>query len=387
MPIMLTKGRIKTGGECVLKSKVHFWTLQILLLLLIVFVGTKVSFLFEPIIVFTSTLFFPILIAGILFFIFNPLVKLLERNKVPRTLAILIPYIVFVGVVTGIISFIGPIVTQQVSDLISNFPTYAREITDFILSMSQSHWFTWLMEQEYVSLNQIEQTLTGYATSLPENITSSFSKLLGVVTNITLTIITVPFILFYMLKDGHKFPGEAVKLFPSTYRGEGLKILKDLYETLATYIQGQLIVSLAVGLGCYIGYMIIGLDYALVLGIVVAVTNIIPYVGPFIGATPAVVIALLDSPTKALLAALVVTVVQQLDGNLLSPLIIGKRLNTHPLTIILLLIGAGSFGGIIGMILAVPTYAVLKAVTLNVVRLIRLRAKSRKDIISSHVNE
>ncbi|MCM3440073.1 AI-2E family transporter [Metabacillus halosaccharovorans] len=370
-----------------LKSKVHFWTLQILLLLLIVYVGTKVSFLFEPIIVFTSTLFFPILIAGILFFIFNPLVKLLERNKVPRTLAILIPYIVFVGVVTGIISFIGPIVTQQVSDLISNFPTYAREITDFILSMSQSHWFTWLMEQEYVSLNQIEQTLTGYATSLPENITSSFSKLLGVVTNITLTIITVPFILFYMLKDGHKFPGEAVKLFPSTYRGEGLKILKDLYETLATYIQGQLIVSLAVGLGCYIGYMIIGLDYALVLGIVVAVTNIIPYVGPFIGATPAVVIALLDSPTKALLAALVVTIVQQLDGNLLSPLIIGKRLNTHPLTIILLLIGAGSFGGIIGMILAVPTYAVLKAVTLNVVRLIKLRAKSREDIISSHVNE
>ncbi|WP_175640589.1 AI-2E family transporter [Metabacillus schmidteae] len=366
-----------------LKSKVHFWTLQILLLLLIVFVGTKVSFLFEPIIVFTSTLFFPILIAGILFFIFNPLVRLLERNRVPRTLAILIPYIVFVGVITGIISFIGPIVSQQVSDLINNFPTYAREISDFILSMSQTHWFTWLMEQQYVPLNQIEQTLTGYATSLPENITASFSKLLGVVTNITLTIVTVPFILFYMLKDGHKFPGEAVKLFPSTYRGEGLKILKDLYETLATYIQGQLIVSLVVGLGCFIGYMIIGLDYALVLGIVVAVTNIIPYLGPFIGATPAVVIALLDSPTKALLAALVVTVVQQLDGNLLSPLIIGKRLNTHPLTIILLLIGAGSFGGVIGMILAVPTYAVLKAVTLNVVRLIKLRAKSKEDIISS----
>lgn len=362
------------------KSKVHFWTLQILLMLLIVFVGTKVSFLFEPIIVFVSTLFFPILIAGILFFIFNPLVKLLEKGRVPRTLAILIPYIVFIGVVSGLISFIGPIVSEQVTDLVANFPTYVNEFTNFILNMSQTTVFTWIMEQEYVSFKQIEDTLTGYATSLPENITASFTAVLGVVTNITLTIITVPFILFYMLKDGHKLPSTAVKVLPTAYRPEGMRIFHDLYETLAAYIQGQLIVSIFVGFGCFIGYTIIGLDYALVLGIVVAVANIIPYLGPFIGAAPAVIIALLDSPTKALLAALVVTIVQQIDGNFLSPLIIGKRLNTHPLTIILLLIGAGSFGGIIGMILAVPTYAVLKAVTLNVVRLIKLRTKYKEEL-------
>ncbi|MFD2215874.1 AI-2E family transporter [Metabacillus endolithicus] len=367
------------------RSKVHFWTLQILLMLLIVFVGTRVSFLFEPIIVFASTLFFPILIAGILFFIFNPLVKLLEKGKVPRTLAILIPYIVFIGVVSGIVSFIGPIVTEQITDLVNNFPSYVNEFTQFIINMSQTHWFTWVMEQDYVSFKQIEDTLTGYAKSLPENITTSFTAVLGVVTNITLTIITVPFILFYMLKDGHKLPSTAVKVLPSTYRHEGLKILQDLYETLAAYIQGQLIVSIAVGIGCFIGYTIIGLDYALVLGIVVAVANIIPYLGPFIGAAPAVIIALLDSPTKALLAALVVTIVQQLDGNFLSPLIIGKRLNTHPLTIILLLIGAGSFGGIIGMILAVPTYAVLKAVVLNVIRLIKLRSKYKEELKNAKV--
>jgi len=376
---------IETGGSRVFRSKVHFWTLQILLMLLIVFVGTRVSFLFEPIIVFASTLFFPILIAGILFFIFNPLVKLLEKGKVPRTLAILIPYIVFIGVVSGIVSFIGPIVTEQITDLVNNFPSYVNEFTQFIINMSQTHWFTWVMEQDYVSFKQIEDTLTGYAKSLPENITTSFTAVLGVVTNITLTIITVPFILFYMLKDGHKLPSTAVKVLPSTYRHEGLKILQDLYETLAAYIQGQLIVSIAVGIGCFIGYTIIGLDYALVLGIVVAVANIIPYLGPFIGAAPAVIIALLDSPTKALLAALVVTIVQQLDGNFLSPLIIGKRLNTHPLTIILLLIGAGSFGGIIGMILAVPTYAVLKAVVLNVIRLIKLRSKYKEELKNAKV--
>jgi predicted PurR-regulated permease PerM len=381
----MERGCNETGGKNVLKSKTHFWTLQILLLLLIVYVGSKVSFLFEPIIVFVSTLFLPILIAGILFFIFAPVVKWLEKAKVPRTLAILIPYIVAIGIVSLLVAFIGPILSQQITDLIENFPKYVKEFTAFLNNMSQTRWFEWVMEQQYVSFEQIESTLTGYVASLPENITTSITKVLGVVTNITLAIITVPFILFYMLKDGHKLPSKAVLVLPNAYRREGLKIFEDLNETLSAYIQGQLIVSLAVGVGCFIGYTIIGLDYALVLGIVVAVANIIPYLGPFIGAAPAVIIALLESPTKALLAALVVLVVQQIDGNFLSPLIIGKRLNTHPLTIILLLIGAGSFGGILGMILAVPTYGVLKAITLNIVRLIKLRMKYKQELKSENL--
>ncbi|UAL54857.1 MULTISPECIES: AI-2E family transporter [Metabacillus] len=365
------------------KSKVHFWTIEILLLLLIFYVSTKVSFLFQPLIVFASTLFFPILIAGILFFIFSPVVKLLEKNKVPRTLAILILYLIFIGLILLLLSTVGPVVSQQFTDLFKNFPRYITEIRQFIMNLSESRWFTWVMTQEYVSIEEtidkMEKSLGNLTTTLPESITSSVTKVLGFVTNITLIVITVPFILFYMLKDGHKFPVTAVKILPAAYRREGIKIFEDLYKTLAAYIQGQLLVSLFVGTGCFIGYTLIGLDYALILGIIVAVANIIPYLGPFIGAAPAVVIALLDSPTKALIAAVVVTVVQQIDGNILSPLIIGKRLNTHPLTIILLLIGAGSFGGILGMILAVPTYAVLKAVLLHVIRLVKLRNRYKQE--------
>ncbi|MCI4170487.1 AI-2E family transporter, partial [Bacillus spizizenii] len=97
-----------------------------------------------------------------------------------------------------------------------------------------------------------------------------------------------------------------------------------------------------VGTAFFIGYLIAGLQYALILGIVMAITNIIPFVGPFLGAAPAVIVGFMDSPAKALFAFIVVVIVQQLDGNLLSPLVIGKRLIKHPLTIILLLIGAGS---------------------------------------------
>ncbi|MBD8070832.1 AI-2E family transporter [Bacillus sp. PS06] len=363
------------------KSKLHFWTLQLLFILLIVYVGSKVSFLFQPIIVFSSTLFLPIMIAGILFFIFNPIVKLIERGKVPRTVAILILYLLFISLLISLGSIVGPIVSEQIADFIRNAPRYARAIQEFANDLSTESWFTWVMTQEYVSINQIEQGFLNFVQTIPDNIAASVGQVLGVVTNITLIIITVPFILFYMLKDGHRFSDTAIKFFPTSLRSEGLVILKDLYETVSTYIQGQVIVSLVVGTGCFIGYLIIDLKYALVLGIIVAVTNIIPYVGPFIGAAPAIIVGLLDSPTKAIVAAIVVLIVQQLDGNVLSPLIIGKRLNTHPLTIILLLIGAGSFGGIIGMIIAVPTYAVLKAVVLHVVRLIRLQRKYKEDII------
>lgn len=364
--------------QSLLKSKTHFWTLQILLVLLIIYVSTKVSFLFEPIIVFASTLFTPILIAGILYFIFNPIVRFLEK-KLPRTLSILLIYLVFVAFIGFVLSAVGPVFTKQVTDLFNSIPSYVKQIQIFIKQMSNSQWFTWMMNQDFVSVAKIESSIGEYLTSLPENITGSLSSVFGVVTNIALTAVTVPFILFYMLKDGHRFPNLAVKILPEKYKNEGLKIFKDLYETLAAYIQGQLIVCMFVGTACFIGFWIAGVKYALILGLIIAVTNIIPYVGPFLGATPAVIIAFLDSPTKALIALIIVVAVQQTDGNLLSPLIIGRRLNTHPLTIILLLIGAGSFGGILGMILAVPAYALLKAFTLNIVRLVRLRQRYKKE--------
>lgn len=372
--VMKTTGR----KQSLFKSKTHFWTLQILLVLLIIYVSTKVSFLFEPIIVFASTLFTPILIAGILYFIFNPIVRFFEK-KLPRTLSILLIYLVFVAFIGFVLSAVGPVFTKQVTDLFNSIPSYVKQIQIFIKQMSNSQWFTWMMNQDFISVAKIESSIGEYLTSLPENITGSLSSVFGVVTNIALTAVTVPFILFYMLKDGHRFPNLAVKILPEKYKNEGLKIFKDLYETLAAYIQGQLIVCLFVGTACFIGFWIAGVKYALILGLIIAVTNIIPYVGPFLGATPAVIIAFLDSPTKAFIALIIVVAVQQTDGNLLSPLIIGRRLNTHPLTIILLLIGAGSFGGILGMILAVPAYALLKAFTLNIVRLVRLRQRYKKE--------
>lgn len=353
------------------KSKLHFWTFELLMIAVLIFVSTKISFLFEPIGIFITTLFFPILIAGFLFFLFNPIVKTLEKRKVPKSLAIILLYVVFLGLLSLLGAYIGPAISKQVTDLINNMPVYFTEVRNFVQDISQSVWFTWAMEQ--INLEEIGNSIQEYITTVTSGLTKSVSSIFNVVTNVTLVIVTVPFILFFMLKDGHKFSGAALKFFPTVYRDSAKDLMSDTMDTLATYIQGQMIVCLFVGIGTFIGFLIIDLPYAILFALVCAVTNIIPYVGPFLGGAPAFIMGLAHSPTLAFLVVIVIVVVQQLDGNLISPLVIGKKLNTHPLTIIILLLVAGNLAGILGMILAVPTYSVAKTVILNIVKFIQLR--------------
>ena len=362
------------------KSKFQYWTLQLLMISAILYLLTKINFLFEPVIIFFSTLFFPILISGFLFFIFNPLVSLAEKYKIPRTLGILLLYVIFIGLVTLLIVVVGPILTIQVTELVNNIPRYVRDIQNYFNDFSKSPFFEWVVNQEYIKLDQLGQKIAEFLSGLPGAISNSLSSIVGVVANVALTIATVPFLLFYMLKDGHKLPNAILRFLPSSFREEGRVILNDTTKTLSAYIQGQMIVSLCVGTLSYIGYLIIDLPYALILALVVAVTNIIPYLGPFLGAAPAVIVAMFDSPMTVLFTIIVAVVAQQIESNLISPLVIGKQLDTHPVTIIIILLVAGNLAGVIGMILAVPIYAVTKTFVLNVVRLVRLYRQHKNEV-------
>ncbi|GAA0324243.1 AI-2E family transporter [Bacillus carboniphilus] len=357
------------------KSKVHFWTLQILLMVAIIYISTKIAFIFQPVGVFISTLFFPILISGFLYYLLNPLVKKLQSFKIPRTISIIIVYAIIIGLISLLLSYFIPAVTKQFKDLADNLPTYANQSVEFFEEMSDSPQFKWVMTQEYVTLEDIEQKLVEFANSLPNKLTNSLASIIGWVTSVTITIVTVPFLLFYMFKDGHKFGENLIKFLPSSYRSAGLKTLKETNKTLASYIQGQVLVALFVGTLSFIGYLIIDLPYALILAVVVVFTNIIPYIGPILGGAPALIIGLFESPMKAILVVIVITVAQQLEGNVLSPLILGKQLKIHPATIIILLLVAGNLAGILGMILAIPTYAVAKTVVVNLANFLRERRR------------
>lgn len=352
-------------------KKIQFWTLQILLVLLIIFVGTKISFVFHPIAVFVSTLFFPILISGFLFFMLNPIVQLLVKNKIPKTLAIVFIYLITVAVLVILGATVGPSISQQIASLVNDVPEMMNNLRDMV---TESSSFQWILQQDLITLADIEAQVVSYSETFSKGIFSGLSGIFSFVANLTLIILTVPFMLFYMLKDGERLPDQIVRFIPTKYRDEGRKILKETNETLADYIQGQLIVCMFIAVATTVGYFIIGLKFALVLGLLIGVLNIVPYAGPWLGAAPAVIIAYLDSPMKALLVVIVIVVVQQIDGNFVSPLVIGNKLAVHPLTIVVLLLVAANLAGLLGMILAVPTYAVGRLLIKNFYRIWKLRS-------------
>ncbi|GEB76782.1 AI-2E family transporter [Sporolactobacillus inulinus] len=362
-------------------STIIFWTLELLGIALLVFILTKISFIFVPVVTLTTTLFFPIIVAGFLFFLISPFVDLLQRMKVPRTLGILIIYIILTGLVALLVLIVGPPLTDQIKSLFGQLPDYISSWRNSIEHLANTQGFKWLVHQDYYSIDKIQQNLEQLLKDFSNNAGSGLSTFFNVLVNVTLTVVTVPFILFYMLKDGNRLPHAVTRFFPHKYHDEVNHILSDLNDTLSSYIHGLIIVASFVGVTSSIGFSIIGLPYSLLLGLVVGVTNIIPYLGPILGATPAIVIALMDSPAKALLVLAVIVIVQQLDGHLISPLVMGKRLNTHPLTIIVLLLVSGKWIGPIGMILAVPTYAMIKTFVSHAIRLVRLRRKSKDDTL------
>ncbi|TYS16670.1 AI-2E family transporter [Rossellomorea vietnamensis] len=368
---------VKKRGHDVSKKSLQFWLIQILLIVTIVFVSTKISFLFQPITIFFTTLFFPILITLFLYFLLNPIVNFLQRYKVPRIVAILIIYLLIVGLLVLAIVNLVPTISKQFTALANELPTYATQAFQYFENLSRSPELRTFMNEQAELLDTAQQKLVDFANNLPTIITGSFQNLLGLVANIAIILVTVPLLLFYMFKDGHRFPIAVSKFLPAEYRKEALTILKETGSTLAAYIQGQVTVGLFVGLLSFIGYLVIDLRFALVLAITVSVTNIIPYVGPLIGGAPAVIVGLFDSPGKALLVLLILVIAQQVEGNILSPLILGKTLDTHPATIVILLLAAGNIAGVLGMILAVPTYAVIKTIVINLVKFLKARKEAK----------
>ncbi|MFC5466846.1 AI-2E family transporter [Lederbergia graminis] len=359
------------------KSKLQFWSLQILIIIAIIYVGSKITFLLEPIGIFVTTLFFPIIITLFLYFLLNPIVKFLTRKKVPFFVAIILVYVgsFFLGLIM-ISYFISPI-TLQFNELYNAIPIYIRKATHFFESVIHSSEIK-MIQEDYSELFETgKEKLFEFANTLPDIVTGWIYNFFGIMSKIAIILVSVPFLLFYMFKDGYKFPMAVSRFFPTSYRDEVITIMKETGETLSSYIRGQVTVALIVGTLSLIGYLIIDLPFPLVMAMLVMVTNIIPYVGPILGGAPAVIVALFDSPVKALLVILVILIAQQLEGNVISPLILGKNLDVHPATIIIILLAAGNIAGLVGMVLAVPFYAVTKVIVLNIRKIIKVRQQKK----------
>lgn len=154
--------------------------------------------------------------------------------------------------------------------------------------------------------------------------------------------------------------------------------IRDVDKSLGGYIRGQLLVCLVIGVISATLFWVFGMKYPLLLGFIIAITNIIPYFGPIIGAVPAVIIAATLSVKMVIITLIIIVVLQFVEGNILSPLIVGKSLHMHPLIIMLSLLAGGEAGGIIGLIMAVPILAILKISLIHARKLLMNRHRADK---------
>ncbi|HAC2038620.1 TPA_asm: AI-2E family transporter [Listeria monocytogenes] len=360
------KGSFTKFKQFFIENKFVLGLLIFLLVALDIYVLTKIAFIFDPLMVILKTVAAPIILAGISYYLFNPIIDWLEKHKWKRGWAIALLYLVIIGLLILLFSFVIPAVKDQIVSLFKSFPGYWDQITQKFDEFSRSSLFDQLKDKLNTNMSDIMKTLSTKGTSVINSAISSIGSIVGTVTEVVLAIVTTPLVLFYLLKDGKKLPDFLLKMLPVNGRAHTRQVLGEANHQISSYIRGQIIVSLCIGILLFIGYLIIGLPYALTLAIIAACTIIVPYLGPAIAITPAIIIAIVTSPWLLIKLIIVWCVVQLLEGKFISPQVMGKTLKVHPITILFVILVAGNLFGVLGVIFAVPGYAVLKVIVTHV---------------------
>ena len=359
------------------ESRLMYWSLEALIIVILIICLSNLSFLFAPIATFFSTLLIPFLVAGFLFYLFNPLINLMTKAHIPRAGAITFVFLVVIGLIGLLIATIIPNLIDQITQLVTGLPALLKNLRTELSELSRYRWY-----QQFGVAKLIAKLKVEPATILPKilgGFSSGVPSLIGSVAGTVISVITIPVLLFYMLKDGERLVPAVQRVFPDKYQTEISTVFTRMSSTLSHYIAGQAIECLFVGSFTFIGYLIIGMPYAFLLGFIAGVVTIIPYLGPYIGIAPALMVALTQGWSKVVLVIVVVLIVQQTDGNLIYPNVIGRSLDIYPLTIIVLLLVAGNLWGILGTILAVPAYAVGKTIVTYAAELYRFDKQQRQS--------
>ncbi|GGE29772.1 AI-2E family transporter [Streptococcus himalayensis] len=343
------------------KSKLFFWTTEVLLLTIIFFIWRQMDGLVSPFVSVLNTILIPFLIAGFLYYITNPLVRYLEREcKIKRGFGILIALVIVFGLLALAIIYLLPILVNQLTSLIHSSQNIYTQLQTWVIKMSDHPAFRNLNIQS--TLQKLNLSYVDILQNILNGVTNSLGSVVSAVVNTVMILIMTPIFLVYFLMDGHKLLPMLERTILKRDKLHISGLLTNLNGTISRYISGISIDAVIIGTLAFIGYSAIGLKYALVFAIFSAITNLIPYVGPTIGLIPMVVTYLFTDPNKMVIAVIYMLIVQQIDGNILYPRIVGGVMKVHPITIMVLLLLSSNIYGIVGMIVAIPTYSILKEI-------------------------
>ncbi len=276
----------------------------------------------------------------------NPIVNKWEEKGIKRVLSLVLIYLILFAILGIIISTFVPTIINQFKDLIQNISPYFKNLPN--LSADQGQTAGSNLQKALDSFSALFKAESG----LFSGVISLFG---GFGSFLFILVIT-----FYLVLDKESIKKFFYSFIPVKYQNYLMPFLQKFQEKIGLWFKGQMILCLIIGALCYIGLLIIGIKFALVLALLAGITEIIPYLGPFLGAIPAVLIALLYfSPMKALLVVILYILVQQLENTIITPRIMGKAIDLNPIIIICSLWVGGKIGGILGMLIAVPVAGIL----------------------------
>lgn len=346
---------IKTGS-ILLKIMLTMFILSIFVLVIYLLDKTNVLITIGRVLGILSPLFIGLLIAWLL----EPGIRYFTKNKVSRKLATVVVYLIFIFLLILIIALIVPEFISQVNELIIKVPDFLKSVNTFINDAFKN---TGDVDLSGIKRNLIE-TINNYVNNFASrNLTGIVEKLgssIKVISNFLLGLL----IAFYLSLDFSKVSKYITIVVPNRFHEDLLKIKKPLNEMLRNYVNGTLLSCLFVMILSLIGFLISGVSSSLLFAIFCAITNLIPYFGPYIGGIPVVAVGFAMNPYVGLGCLITVLIVQILEGNILNPLIVGKAVSLHPITLMLSLLVFEYFFGILGMVIAVPIVATLKIIYL-----------------------
>lgn len=345
-----------------LDNKAVTFFLVALLLGLNIFILSKISFLFIPVVDFLSVVMLPVILSGLLFYLLNPIVDLLERYKVNRVLAISMIFVVIAILLIVGLAVAIPNLQHQVLVFAKNVPDYLEDADRVINDLVTKR----LPDDFRPQLEQVLAKFSSQATTWASDISSKavnwLSAVISGTSQVVVALIIMPFMLFYLLRDGKGLRDYITQFLPTKLKEPVGKVLTDVNQQLSNYVRGQVTVAIIVAVMFIIFFKIIGLRYAVTLGITAGILNLVPYLGSFLAMIPALVLGLIAGPVMLLKVIIVFIVEQTIEGRFVSPLILGSQLNIHPITILFVLLTSGSMFGTWGVLLGIPVYASAKVV-------------------------
>jgi len=315
------------------------------------------------------TVLMPFIYALAFVYVLRPIVEWQSKRGIPRIIALILSYLGMLIAIALFGMYVGPILYREGNGLIQKFPTY--------ISTSVGYAHDLMDKYPFLKSDQVTDIIIGIEGSfktLLKDIALTIPTLTANIFGGVLNLVLGPIIAFYILKDLEPIRKTVSDMIPEKYRAEGMHIIRKIDCIVGGFLKGQLLVALSVAVLSGIALYLLGVDYAILLGFLIGLFNIIPYLGPIIGGIPAVIIALGTSWQLAIIVIAVLLAVQQLDSIFISPRIMSHQVNLHPAVVIFALLVGGTLFNIIGMLIAIPIAAVGKALYLH------FREKERDSI-------